>query len=90
MEELMIQYNALVEEEDGLFHQMDVCNECLELLFDYVSEKGEMLHLPTMETIVTSIHTMYADYGMELLHLRLEKAVLNSKLRGRPSGLIIS
>ncbi|MNI99356.1 hypothetical protein D3C73_1584180 [compost metagenome] len=80
MDELMTEYNALIKEEDSLYQQIDICKACLDLLIDYVSEKEGALHITTMESIVTTIHIMHMDFETELLHLRLEKGLLNNRI----------
>lgn len=84
MDQLMSQYNALILKEDELYNQIDACKTSIDMLMDYLSEKGDMIHLPTVESIITSIHTLLTSLERKLLHLRIEKGILSSRIsRGR-------
>ncbi|MDF2922508.1 MAG: hypothetical protein K0R57_1422 [Paenibacillaceae bacterium] len=80
MDELMRRYNGLILEEDTLYKRIEVCQECVDLVLDYLSEKAETIHLPTAEGIISTIHIRRLAIETELLQLRIEKGVLNSKI----------
>ncbi|WP_211748442.1 hypothetical protein [Paenibacillus sp. Marseille-Q4541] len=80
MDELTLNYHHLDEEEEALLKRMDLCNECIDILIEFISGKGDSIDFVTAEDIVTSIHQMNIDLSTELLHVRLEKGALRYKV----------
>ncbi|MEC0227362.1 hypothetical protein [Paenibacillus alba] len=82
MNDILAKYNETVKEEQILLQRINVCNEFIDVILTYISEKADSIHMLTAEDIVTSVHTIGQDLDTELLHLRLEKGILDNKLKG--------
>ncbi|NQX69855.1 hypothetical protein HQN90_27350 [Paenibacillus alba] len=82
MNDILAKYNETIKEEQILIQRINVCKEFIEVILTYISEKADSIHLLTAEDIVTSVHTIGQDLDTELLHLRLEKGILDNKLKG--------
>lgn len=82
MNDILIKYNEAIKEEQILIQRINVCKEFIDVILTYISEKADSIHILTAEDIVTSVHTIGQDLDTELLHLRLEKGILDNKLKG--------
>ncbi|TXK83548.1 hypothetical protein [Paenibacillus sp. N3.4] len=82
MNDILAKYNEAIKEEQILIQRINVCKEFIDVILTYISEKADSIHLLTAEDIVTSVHTIGQDLDTELLHLRLEKGILDNKLKG--------
>ncbi|WP_193726672.1 hypothetical protein [Paenibacillus guangzhouensis] len=61
--------------------RISLCKEIIDVILEYISSKADVIHLPTAEDIVTTIHTMEQNLDTELLHLQLEMCVLERARR---------
>lgn len=82
MNDILTKYNEAIKEEQILIQRINVCKEFIDVILTYISEKADSIHILTAEDIVTSVHTIGQDLDTELLHLRLEKGILDNKLKG--------
>ncbi|GGA05018.1 hypothetical protein GCM10008018_58730 [Paenibacillus marchantiophytorum] len=78
--DVVIKYGEFVAEENVLIQRVEVCRKIIEVILKYLSEQADAIHILTAEDIVTSIHTMHQDLEIELLHVRLEKSLLENKI----------
>ncbi|MGO4498574.1 hypothetical protein AB4114_22085 [Paenibacillus sp. 2RAB27] len=81
IQEIQIKFNEFVAEENMLNHRIGVCKEFIEVMLKYVSDKADSIHILTAEDIVTAVHRIGQDLDTELLHIRLEKSLLENKLK---------
>ncbi|OPH54981.1 hypothetical protein BC351_30130 [Paenibacillus ferrarius] len=82
MNDILAKYNETIKEEQILLQRINVCKEFIDIILTYISEKADSIHMLTAEDIITSVHTIGQDLDTELLHLRLEKGILDNKLKG--------
>ncbi|NOU69279.1 hypothetical protein GC096_35260 [Paenibacillus sp. LMG 31461] len=82
MNDIHDKYNEAINEEQILIHRISVCKELIDIILRYISEKADSIHMLTVEDIITSVHTIGQDLDTELLHLRMEKGILDNKLKG--------
>jgi hypothetical protein len=83
IQDIVIKYDGFAAEEDMLIQRIGVCNECIEVILKYVSDKVDPIHILTAEDIVTAIHRIGQDLDTELLHVRLEKSLLERKFNSQ-------
>ncbi|MBA2943566.1 hypothetical protein HZF08_35415 [Paenibacillus sp. CGMCC 1.16610] len=83
MNDILIKYNEAIKEEQILIQRINVCKEFVDVILTYISEKADSIHILTAEDIVTAVHTIGQDLDTELLHLRLEKGILDNKIKGQ-------
>lgn len=81
MQEVQTKYEQALQEEDTLTQRISLCKEFIDIILEYISHKADSIHILTAEDIVTAIHTIGQDLETELLHLRLEKKMLENKLK---------
>ncbi|MBP1991886.1 hypothetical protein [Paenibacillus eucommiae] len=81
MDDVMVTYENLALEEDTLVQRIRVCEDCVSVILDYISNKNDSTHILTVEDIVSAIHVIEQDLQTELLHLKLEKGVLANKIK---------
>lgn len=79
IQDIESKYNGFAVEEDTLIQRIGVCNDCIEVILKYVSDKVDPIHILTAEDIITAIHQIGQDLDTELLHVRLEKSLLERK-----------
>lgn len=77
----LIKYDQFAAEENVLIQRIGVCKEFIEVLLKYISGKSDPIHILTAEDIVNAVHAMSQDLDTELLHVRLEKSLLESKIK---------
>ncbi|KRE71989.1 hypothetical protein [Paenibacillus sp. Soil750] len=82
MHPIQSQYQSIIQEEATLMQRISLCKVSIDILLEYISRHADSIHILTAEDIVTSIHTMTQDLDTELLHVRLEKGILENKLHG--------
>lgn len=81
MNEDFMKYEQLVGEEDELCFKLKTYEEAISELLMLVHKRGtSVLHLLTIEEIITTIHSAEITCHTELLHLRLAKCVLSTRL----------
>lgn len=80
MEQLLHKYESVVEEEQILNERIRACNECVEIILDFIEKRADQIHVLTAEDIVSAAHTIGKDLQTELLHIRLEKGILLNKI----------
>ncbi|BFT69180.1 hypothetical protein [Paenibacillus sp. P36] len=81
MQEVQTKYEQALQEEDTLTQRISLCKEFIDIILEYISHKADSIHILTAEDIVTAVHTIGQDLETELLHLRLEKRMLENKLK---------
>ncbi|GKU77767.1 hypothetical protein [Paenibacillus sp. L3-i20] len=78
MDAMISVYEQLVAEEEELLQNIEICEGCISVVFQYISGKED----PQIgESILTAIHTIEKDLQTELLHLKLEKSLLANKIK---------
>ncbi|MZQ80686.1 hypothetical protein GQF01_00765 [Paenibacillus sp. 5J-6] len=82
MHQIQTKYEQVLQEETVLIQRIGLCKEFIDIILEYTSQKADSIHILTAEDIVTAVHTIGQDLDTELLHLRLEKGILENKLRG--------
>ncbi|MCY9660977.1 hypothetical protein P5G65_29080 [Paenibacillus chondroitinus] len=87
MQEVQTKYEQALQEEDTLTQRISLCKEFIDIILEYISHKADSIHILTAEEIVTAVHTIGQDLETELLHLRLEKRMLENKLRLKGLGV---
>ncbi|KZE71695.1 hypothetical protein AV654_05685 [Paenibacillus elgii] len=73
-------YEHLLVEERELTQKIATCEQCVTAVLGCIEQHSDSIHLHTVEDVVGLIHTISSDLQTELLHLRLEKSVMTSKL----------
>lgn len=81
MQEIQTKYEEALQEETILTQRISLCKEFIDIILDLISHKANSIHILTAEDIVTAVHTIGQDLDTELLHLRLEKGILENKLK---------
>ncbi|MDU0205841.1 MULTISPECIES: hypothetical protein [Paenibacillus] len=81
MQEIQIKYEETLQEESILTQRISLCHEFIDIILKYISQNADSIHILTAEDIVTAVHTIGQDLDTELLHLRLEKGILENKLK---------
>mgnify|MGYP001459865340 CR=1 FL=1 len=81
MNDLGTELDQLTFEERELIQKIEVCEGCISAVFDYILENGDPTAVQIGEYILSSIHTIDKDLQTELLHIRLEKSFLESKIK---------
>lgn len=81
MQNLTQQYEQTVCREDELVRNIQICEEIITLLLDYIykknlEEKGNMI-----SEILQAIHQMEGKIRGDLLVTRMEKTFLSSKMK---------
>ncbi|WP_240421989.1 hypothetical protein [Paenibacillus periandrae] len=79
--ENFIKYDQFLVEENVLIQRIGVCKEFIEVLLKYISGKSDSIRILTAEDIVNAVHAMSQDLDTELLHVRLEKSLLENKIK---------
>ncbi len=77
--DLLSKYEELAVEEGVLLQKIETCEACVEAILDCVLKKVDSIHVLTAEDLLTSVHTITTDLRTELLHLRLEKNIIDCK-----------
>jgi hypothetical protein len=72
-------YGQFVLEEDQLVKRIHTCEQIMGTICSLVYKECQELHSLTVEDVLMSIHRIQQDLQTELLHLRLEKAVVSFK-----------
>ncbi|NEW09377.1 hypothetical protein GK047_25875 [Paenibacillus sp. SYP-B3998] len=85
MQDILRKYDEAIQEENILHQKISVCTDFINVILDYISNKADSIHMLTAEDIVTAVHTIGQDLDTELLHLRLEKGILENKIKGLKS-----
>jgi hypothetical protein len=81
MQQIQTKYEQVLQEETVLTQRIGLCKEFIDIILEYISRKANSIHILTAEDIVTAVHTIGQDLDTELLHLRLEKGILENKLK---------
>jgi hypothetical protein len=81
MQKIQTKYEQALQEESILTQRISLCKEFIDIILEYISQKADSIHVLTAEDIVTAVHTIGQDLDTELLHLRLEKGILENKLK---------
>ena len=81
MNDLASKYNDLVKQEKAFFKQIDTAELCLIAIFDYTFQYGEVTDKLTLEDMIMAMHQIEMDLRTEMLHLRLEKALVAGELK---------
>jgi hypothetical protein len=81
MQQIQNKYEQALQEESILTQRISLCKEFIDIILEYISQKADSIHILTAEDIVTAVHTIGQDLDTELLHLRLEKGILENKLK---------
>ncbi|MGG1518250.1 hypothetical protein ABE504_22720 [Paenibacillus oryzisoli] len=82
------QLETTLQEEATLTQRIRLCRDFIDILLEYVSHNADQIHILTAEDILTSVHTIAQDLDTELLHVRLEKGILENKLRSQQSQVV--
>ncbi|WP_205516989.1 hypothetical protein [Paenibacillus sp. SYP-B3998] len=85
IQDILRKYDEAIQEENILHQKISVCTDFINVILDYISNKADSIHMLTAEDIVTAVHTIGQDLDTELLHLRLEKGILENKIKGLKS-----
>lgn len=72
-------YAQFVSDEDQLVRRISTCDEITATIIDLMYQQGDAFHSSTVEEILMAIHRVQQDLQTELLHTRLEKAVVAYK-----------
>ncbi|MDD9271503.1 hypothetical protein ACFPES_31160 [Paenibacillus sp. GCM10023248] len=81
MQQTQTKYDEALQEEAILTQRISLCKEFIDIILEYITHKADSIHILTAEDIVTAVHTIGQDLETELLHLRLEKGILENKLK---------
>ncbi|NOU99447.1 hypothetical protein [Paenibacillus planticolens] len=81
MQEIQTKYEEVLQEESILTQRISLCHEFIDIILKYISRNADSIHILTAEDIVTAVHTIGQDLDTELLHLKLEKGILENKLK---------
>ncbi|MFJ9501565.1 hypothetical protein [Brevibacillus centrosporus] len=76
MNDIRMKYEQLVSKEDDLTRMIATYDACVDTLINLVFEKGDNLHHPTIERILTTIQTVGDNLISELVQIRYRKAAL--------------
>ncbi|WP_010493137.1 hypothetical protein [Paenibacillus elgii] len=79
---LQSKYETLLEEERLLAEKIGSCEECVEVILDYIAKKADTIHVLTAEEIVSAVHAIGEDLRTELLYVKLERNIVSNKLSG--------
>lgn len=88
MQNLSQQYEHMVCQEDELIRNIQVCEEIVTLLLDYIYKQNLDGRGKTMSEIIQSVHQMETKMRGDLLQVRMEKTLLSCKMKKyAPSSL---
>jgi hypothetical protein len=73
-------YERLIQEEHLLANRLETCEDCITAILSRANEGGIDLHVLTLEDILTTIHQIWIDIQVEMLHLRFEKALQTTRI----------
>lgn len=81
MQQTQTKYEQALQEETALTQRISLCKEFIDIILEYISHKADSIHILIAEDIVTAVHTIGQDLETELLHLRMEKGILENRLK---------
>ncbi|MGG1518221.1 hypothetical protein ABE504_22575 [Paenibacillus oryzisoli] len=81
MHPIQTQLETTLQEEAVLIQKIGLCQDFIDVLLAYISHSAHAIPILTAEDILTSVHNVAQDLETELLHVRLEKGILDNKLR---------
>ncbi|NQX68634.1 hypothetical protein HQN90_21130 [Paenibacillus alba] len=81
MQEVQTKYEEALKEETILTQRISLCKEFIDIILEYICHNADSIHILTAENILTAVHTIGQDLDTELLHLKLEKGILENKMR---------
>lgn len=79
-----MEYEQLVCKEDDLTCMISTYDACVYFLINLVFEKGDNLHHPTIERILTTIQTVGDNLRAELVQIRYGKAAVANQFSSHP------
>jgi hypothetical protein len=79
--EKMETYNGYVEQEDSYYKKLETLEQCQHAIFDHIYRYGEIFDQLMAEEVLLAIHQLEDKVRMELLHLKLAKALLAFELK---------
>lgn len=74
-------YNRYIEQEDGYYKRLETLEQCQCAVFDHIFRHSERLDKLMVEEVLIRIHQLEDAVRLELLHLRLEKALLAFEMK---------
>ncbi len=81
MDELASRYDELAAQERTLFQQISTAELSLSALFNYIFQYVDVTNKLIVEDIMSAVHQIELDLRTEMLHLRLEKAIVSCELK---------
>jgi hypothetical protein len=81
MNDLAAKYDELSAQEQEFLKQIGTVELCITAIIDYIFRYGDLTNKLTAEDILIAVHQIEIELRIEMLHLRLEKALVACELK---------
>ncbi|WP_127530533.1 hypothetical protein [Paenibacillus kobensis] len=79
--DLVTNYQRLIQKEAQLIDELAVCEDYIEAMLDITQKNGSRLRLSIIEDIVNAVYKIESDRRQHLLDIRVELAIVGCEMK---------